>query len=377
MTTRDKAAREQLIRARTSLLIDQPFFGTLALRLALVEDNNIKTLAVDGDSIFYNAEFIKSMDHKLTQSAVAHEVMHCVFEHINRRGPRQPEKWNQAGDYIINAVLKNAGFTIGPNWLYNKIYDGRTTDEVYNALPDPPPGTGPGSPGGSMCSVQQGPKGKQTAAQQAAQARNWKQMTVQAAQAAKQAGNLPADMERFVTELTKPQINWKERLRNFITDQNMDDYDWSKPHKRMLAYNIVMPSLYSESMGDIAVFVDTSGSIGNDILNAFNSELSSIISDALPANTHVIYCDAEVNSYEVFTREDHFKLVAKGGGGTDFRPPFNELKKRKIVPKCAVYLTDGYGPFPEVEPDYPTMWVMISDVIAPFGDTIPIKLDGY
>ena len=95
----------KLTKARALMLIEQPFFGVLALRLHLAEDNNIPTLAVDGHTIRYNAQFIDDLPPEQIRTAVAHEVGHCVFSHIGRRGSRNPKKWNYAGDFVINGFL--------------------------------------------------------------------------------------------------------------------------------------------------------------------------------------------------------------------------------------------------------------------------------
>ena len=63
---------DQLTRARTALVLDQPFVGMLALRLKLVENNNIPTLAVDGKQIIYNADFVADLSPSLTKSAIGH-----------------------------------------------------------------------------------------------------------------------------------------------------------------------------------------------------------------------------------------------------------------------------------------------------------------
>ena len=99
-------------------------------QLASVERADIKTLAVDGKNVFYNPDFVLSLTDTLCRSAMAHEVMHCVFDHITRYGSREPKKWNYAGDYVINQLLHDAGFEIGAGWLLDARYKGMHADEV-------------------------------------------------------------------------------------------------------------------------------------------------------------------------------------------------------------------------------------------------------
>jgi predicted metal-dependent peptidase len=129
-----KGAADRLTRARATLILEQPFFGALALRLKLIEKNEIPTLAVDGTHIFYNAEFVKSLTPQLLKSAVCHEVGHCVFSHINRRGSRDPWLWNLSGDFVVNEMIKSSGMQIDEKWLWKAEWKDMTVDHIYNLL---------------------------------------------------------------------------------------------------------------------------------------------------------------------------------------------------------------------------------------------------
>lgn len=363
--------RDKLTRARASLILDQPFFGALALRLHLVENENIPTLAVDGKRIIYNPEFIDSLDMSLTKSALAHEVGHCIFDHMSRLSERDPRKWNQAGDFVINQTIQDAGFEIGKNWLLNPAYAGMTADHIYTLLPDSPAGTND-----PMDDMQSGSRGGDHVGPPLTpeEIRDWKISTIQAANAAKAMGKLPKSMERFIDELTHPKVDWKSILRRFINQRNDADYTWTKPNRFMLTHGLYLPSLYSESMGEIVVAVDTSGSIDGETLRIFGSELRGIIEDTRPARVHVIYCDSQVNKAVSFLPEDHFKLEAIGGGGTAFSPVADYIEKHNIKPVCLVYLTDLQGPTNFQEPDYPWLWCTIDSTCAAWGEIVEVEV---
>lgn len=368
----NKEVADQLIRARTALILDHPFFGQLALRLKLVEDSSIPTLCVDGKSVFYNPGFVANLSPALTRSALVHEVGHCVFEHIGQRNGRDPRKWNHAGDYVINAMIKDSGFEIGKGWLYNSAYAGMTTDEIYNLLPeDDGKGggqPGPGEPGGSLDKMTDGDPSSNEV-----DATDWKIATVQAAATAKAMGKLPASMARFVDEMTTPKVDWRDVLRRFVTETSKNDYTWMRPNRRYASQGINLPTLYSESMGHIAVAIDTSGSIDQATLNAFGAEIKAIVGATRPIKTTVIYCDADVNHVDEFEPNDELHFDMYGGGGTDFCPPFALLEERGETPVCFVYLTDMYGSFPS-DPGYPVLWCATTDVVGPFGDTVRIEV---
>jgi predicted metal-dependent peptidase len=375
--TMNQEAAIKLTRARATLILDQPFFGALALKMPLIEDTGTKTLSVNGKVIKYNPEFINGLSAALTKSAMAHEVMHCVLDTMGRKGGRDHKKWNQATDYANNQILEDAGFEIGENWLLDPAYKGMSADEIYSKLPDAPPGGGDGgdSPGnGHGDPLDDTEQGEVDPAAQAEAARDWKVATIQAASAAKIMGKLPATLERFIDGLLKPQVDWKATLRRFVTERSKDDYSWMRPNKAMLVHGVYMPSLYNESMGDIVIGVDTSGSIDQRTLNAFSAECESIIAETMPANVHVVYCDAAVNKVDTFARHDAFALKACGGGGTAFKPVFDEVEKRGLRPTCLIYLTDLFGPTGFAEPEYPTLWVSTSDEVAPWGETVQIEV---
>lgn len=355
-------AAKKLTIARTKLLLSNGFFGMLALRLQLVEDTSIRTLAVDGRNIFYNPEFVMGLSLDLTCSAVAHEVMHCVFEHMSRRGDRSPKKWNYAGDYAINQILQDAGFEIGKGWLIHPNYKDMTADEIYSMLPDDPEGNDD-----SLCDIMPGETGSQDTV-----AAEWKIAAVQAATAMKNSGTLPGSLRRFVDEITETKVDWRAQLQRFVSTTAQDDYAWNRPNRKFLGMGMYMPSLYSEAMGPIAIAIDTSGSIDNETLQTFGAEIRAIVGAVRPSEIHVIYCDAEVNHVDTFSPNDHMEFIPHGGGGTDFRPPFAYLEEHGIQPHAFVYLTDMYGPFPE-DPGFPTIWCSTSGVEGPFGETVHIE----
>ena len=355
----------QLTRARTQLILDHPFFGQLALRLPLVEKPGIPTAAVDGKHIYYNPDFMAKHNGEETKTILAHEVMHCVFDHIGRRSDRDHRKWNQAGDYVINLALTDAGFSPVAGWLHSTAYRDKTTDEVYTMLPD---NDGPDGPGDPLDDCMDSDLDDVTAT-----ATDWKIATIQAANMARSEGKLPASLARFVEELTAPKIDWKAMLRRFITETAKDDYSWQRPNRFFMNQGFILPSLFSETMGEIVVVIDTSGSINQHTLDAFGSEIKAIVQGARPSKTHVIYCDAEVNHVDEYGPNDELMFAMHGGGGTDFRPPFDYVAEKSIKPVCLVYLTDLYGTW-GAAPEFPVMWVCTTNRVCDWGETIPIDV---
>jgi predicted metal-dependent peptidase len=371
----NQEAATKITRARIAMIMRQPFFGTLAVRLVVKEDDTLvpKTLATDGKTMYYHPDWVIENDFELVCSGIAHEVGHCVLDHIGRRNGREPTRWNHAGDYVINAMLKDCGFTIGSDWLYAAGFANQSTDEVYAQLPPIPPGGG-GQRGG------QGQFDKHfdvlpSGIDPAMNTDDWQIAGVQAANAAKARGDLPASLKRFIDEITRVKADWRAVLRQFMTERARDDYSYARVNRKFAALGIFLPGLYSESMGEVAIAVDTSGSISREIFSAFMAEIDELRNQLQPTMMNLIQCDAEIGRVDSFEQYDDFTpslIEATGGGGTDFCPPFEWVKKG-ANPKCFVYLTDGYGPFPP-QPPYPVLWLMTTDVKPPFGEVVRIEV---
>jgi predicted metal-dependent peptidase len=359
-------AKEALSLARARLLLDHPFFGVLALRLELCENPSIPTLAVDGKSIFYNPDFVLGLSDRLQVSAIGHEVMHCVLNHVGRVGQRNPIKWNRACDYAINPLLKEAGMQLGSGWLYDQAYLGMTAEQIYTMLPDE---NGDGD-GEALCEIRQAGA---DAAQIEALAAEWKVATIQAAKVGDR-GTVPGQIKKMLEDAVSPPIPWESELAMYMTERSKHDYSWRRPNP-FYADVAYIPSLDGVAMGEVVIAIDTSGSVVH-ILNQFGAVMRDIINSVRPRRVVVVYCDAAVNHVDFFDRGQELVLEAHGGGGTDFRPPFEYVQEQNIQPACFLYLTDMYGAFPAEPPPYPVLWCSTTEIDGPFGQTIKISVEG-
>lgn len=374
----NERARKKLIAARTAMILEQPFFGTLALRLRLVEDPAHPTAWTDGRSLGYNPDFVLSLTHDQLFGLVAHEVMHCACGHPWRRGGRDPRRWNIAADYAINQILQAANIQLPDGALLSGAYKGKSAEWIYDRLPSSMGGNGGNtsdpSAWGEVIDANSGPTGSEGTPAATVTEADWKQAVQQATQAAKMQGRLPDSLERFAGAAARPKADWRSVLRRFVQAAAKSDYTWARPNSRYLSSRLFLPALHNQECGPIAVAVDTSGSIDDVLLGQFAAELQAIMDEARPARIDVIYCDARIHKVESFERDDVITLHAVGGGGTDFRPVFEHLEQSGEPPVCLVYLTDLYGTFPRQAPGYPVLWATITDgARAPFGETVLIE----
>lgn len=375
----NKEVFDKLTRARIGLILDQPFFGTLATRLQLQEYPAVETMATDGFRIRYNPEFVDKQKPEHLKSIIAHEVMHCASGHHARRDNRDPKQWNKACDYAINPILKEAGFSL-PSWmLYNPQFDNMSAEEIYNIIKNDPnqnkgDGEGDGEDPGKMGAVED-PQGKNTQTPSPAELnqseQDWKVAAKQAATQAKAQGKLPGSLSRFVDEILRPKINWRLSLQQFVQPTAKSDYCMSPPNRRYVHMGLYLPSLKSNEMPPIVVCIDTSGSISDEQLNSFRAEIQAIM-DYCPTTIDCFYCDHRIQGHDVFTRDNTVKFEnCRGGGGTSFEPVFEEVEKLGLRPECLIYLTDLEGSFPDNAPEYPVLWInTYNHSVAPFGTTI-------
>jgi predicted metal-dependent peptidase len=373
-------ALEAIKRQRMALLLDEPFFGALLLGMDLVESTETPVMATNGEYIRFNPEAVLKMDGPEIKTVLAHEVLHVALLHPFRIGTRDPKKANRAADYAINNHLdqmnrKKPGLAPPFPWpkafppLINHDWDELSFEEIYPKLPDDDgEGCGGGGPG-DVIPVTGDP------ADVAEAEAKMKVAVHQAMLAAKAQGKLPASLERQIKDEMDPEVPWSELLKSFVRDLSQDDYSWRHPNRSFLASaDIILPSLRSETLGPIVVWVDTSGSIGDDLLRRFLGEINAIHHDCRPSETIIMDVDARVNSVQRFPRGEDVTPTFRGGGGTDFCPAFAEVENLALEPCCGIYLTDMFGSFPSEPPAYPVLWASYEGVdSAPFGDVILVK----
>jgi len=366
---------KRISKAKTALILEHPFIGSVALNMPMSIDNSVPTAATNGKRVLFNEEFCNGLSDEELKFLVAHECMHPMLEHNFRRGERDAYKWNQAADYVINKLLTDEGIGKMPEQglLDDTIYNngGGTSDGIFNLLPDTPDdGQGNGGQGQPLDSCEDGQGSPAEVSQQQAE---WKVKVAQAAQSAKMMGKMSAGLERLVDEILKPKVDWRDVLQRFVVKCRSDQRSWARPNRRFLSQGLYLPSVSGESLGEIAFAVDCSGSIDQDEINQFASEISTVWQDQRPTKVHVIYFDSEVSHYDEFGQDDEPVVKPHGGGGTAFSPVFKYMMEHGIEPVACIFLTDlccdDFGD----APDYPVLWVSTHDDKAPFGEVVMME----
>ena len=387
----DRVVREKLISARVGLLLKASFFGNLATRLKLVNaDEWCATAATDGRNFYYNTRFIEMLRPKEIEFLFGHEVLHCVYDHFGRRGDRDPQLWNIANDYCVNGdlVKHNVGEKItSVPCLYDRKYDGMSSEEVYDALYENATKIdigklldqmidehldGEGDGDGDQDGEGKG-RPKLTAEEKQAIKDEIKEAMLAAAATVDGAGNLPAGVKRLIQQLTEPQLNWRELLRMNLESTIKADYTWMRASRKGWHMDAVMPGQKPDEMIDIAVMLDASGSISESMLKDFLSEIQGIM-DSFPSyKIHVVTFDTEAYNpaqYDSDNLDSMIDYEVKGGGGTDFDCIFKYLKDEEITPRRLIVFTDGYPFGSWGDAEYcDTTWILhgTTTIVPPWG----------
>jgi predicted metal-dependent peptidase len=395
----DRAVREKIVGARIALLLKAPFFGNLATRLRLENaDDWCPTAATDGRKLYYNSEFLKKMPAKQLEFLIGHEVLHCVYDHMGRRGERDPQLWNIADDYCVNQDLldQRIGERI-PVGLYEPKYRGWSAEEVYDdlyknadkididdlvdkLLDEHLDGDGD-SDDGEGDKKKDGKGRPRLSEEERKQIRDEIKEAVMSAAQTVGAGNLPSGVKRLIKDLTAPQLNWRELLQQQIVSTIRSDYTWSRVSRKGWDIDAMLPGNDVEREIDICVAIDASGSMSDGMLKDILSEVKGIMESYNSFKLHLWSFDTEVYNATVFTQENLDEIMeweVGGGGGTIFEANWEYMKEQDIAPKKFVMFTDGYPGDGWGDENYcDTLFIIhgSTTIEAPFGLTAYYDLD--
>lgn len=365
------ALSTKLSKAKTSLILEHPFIGTVAMNMPFEFNDAVPTAATNGKRVLFNPQFVEGLSDEELKFLVAHECLHPMLEHNFRRKERSARRWNMAADYVINELLvvdkvgRMPALGLRDTNIYNA--GGGTSEGIYSILPEQPEDKGTD---GLLDDCEDG---EGTPAEQEQQKAEWKVKVAQAAQAAKMMGKISAEMQRLVDEVLQPKVNWRDVMQRFLVRAKTDQRSFARFNRRFLPQGLYMPSVSGEAMGELVFAVDCSGSIGQDEINQFAAEIRKVKDDLIPERIHVIYFDSEVSHVESYEQHDELDIRPHGGGGTAFSPVFEKIIELNINPVAIVFLTDlQCGDFGN-QPDAPVLWVTTCPGQAPFGEVVEMK----
>ena len=388
---------DNIIVARVGLLLRHPFFGNMATRLRIeAADDWCMTAATDGRHLYFNTQFFNAMSNKEIEFVIAHEILHCVFDHLGRREFRNPKLYNIAADYIVNNLLVDDKIGKTPKIIdcYQDFkYRGWTSEDVYDdlfkeaekngqdyldqlgeMLDEHLDMNGDDDDGDNKDGKKGRPRYSKAELDQIKD--EIKEAMIQAAQSAG-AGNVPGEIARMIKELTEPKMNWRDLLRQQIQSTIKSDFSFQRPNRKSQMSGAILPGMMFQDTIDICVGLDMSGSIGDDQAGDFVSEIKGIMDEYKDYRIKIWCFDTKVYNEQDFSAdsgEDLTEYKITGGGGTDFDANWAYMKENDIQPKKFIMFTDGYPWNSWGDADYcETIFIIHShpnkNLEAPFGIT--------
>ena len=347
--------------------------------------DDIPTACTNGRDEYYGRGFIDSINDKQLRFVVLHECYHKMYKHLTtwkHLSDKCQRTANMACDYVINQQIiddNDDGFIEGIDGMcIDPKYRGWDSQRVFNDIyQQQDSGGGDGGQGNSLDDHDWDGAQAMTGEEQDDLAR---EIDDAIRQGAISAGKMGTGGERTVADLLEPQVNWRDVLREFITDTctGSDYATYNRPNRRRLHTGMYLPSGITQQVDELVLAIDTSGSIGQRELSAFLSEIKCICDTVHPKSIRLLYWDTEVCADEAYSMHELDTLTQStkpaGGGGTDVHCVTSYMATNNISPQAAIILTDGYLYSGWGSWDCPTLWcVLDSGKVSDCGKTVHIK----
>jgi predicted metal-dependent peptidase len=359
-------AQTKVSRAITQLAFKKEtcFYGSILLSVGVRRNDSIDTMCTDGTCVEWSWDFTDSLTPDEVKGVLLHEAMHIVYKHMLRTGSRNHTLWNIATDYVINQHVLKMDLPLPDGGLINPIFGGMNAEKVYEQLLDnavevmPQWGTFTAPTSGDMKQVEA----------------SIDQKIAVAAAAARSRGHLPDEVKSLIDRMERANVDLYDVLKRSIGGDQPEDLTFARPHRRTYwETGVMMPTVRKDSVGNLIVGIDTSGSVGANALSKFLYILNALADDLMPESITVITCDTAVKNVTRYDRGEEIASVKVGGrGGTNCQPVFDMVRKESMPVDHMIYLTDmEIWDYPKAGPDYPVTWVScdIDAKPAPFGQT--------
>jgi len=389
LATMREEVLDRIIIARVGLLLRHPFFGNMATRLRIIAaDEWCPTAAVDGRNLYFNTQFFNAMDNKEIEFVIAHEILHCVYGHLDRREDRDPHLYNISADYKVNNLLVRDRIGTKPKLVdcfQDFQYDADTSEEIYDKLYEKYDEQQLEALGELLDEhIDWEDKGEDDGKGPSKYSKDElrkirdeiKESMLQAAQSAG-AGNVPGEIQRMIKELTEPKMNWRELIRSQIQSTIRNDFTFQRPNRKSWHTGAILPGMnFQETIG-ICISIDMSGSIEDPQAQDFLGEVKGIMDEFKDYKIKIWCFDTKVYNEQDFSADGGDELTdyeILGGGGTDFMVNWEYMKENDIQPKKFIMFTDGYAWDSWGDPDYcDTIFIIHSNhnknLEGPFGIT--------
>ena len=364
----------KISQAKAKLLVEYPYFGTLATKLKIVINDDIEAFKSDGKKVEINSEYLNTIALNELEFIFANGAMHTSLAHEARKNERSGWLWQMATDMAISDMLVENGLEMPYGAQYRKRFCGMYAEEIYAELKADilREDENLEYEADNTDDVQNDKKQEQTQEQiqeEILQEQLFAQEAIALLEKEFKSGEVPHSIERFFKLNIFGKIDWREELKVALDKYFRDDYTLLPPSKKLLSYGIYLPSSVSQTFR-LVIVVDSSGSVDEILLNEFLSEVNFLMTLVNNYQIELIVCDDKVHSHKTFYSGDRLEAVLKGGGATDFRPAFKFVETAFDEVKLLLYFTDLEGFFPLTSPNYEVKWVCKKEQEVPFGELL-------
>jgi len=377
----------KISQAKAKLLLNYPYFGTLASKLSLEVNDNLESFKSDGLKIEYREEYLDALEPQELEFIFANGAMHASLSHENRRNSRSGWLWQMATDIAINDMLIENGMEIPYGAEYRKRFAGMYAEEIYaelkaDILRDDEDLEYEADNSDDVEQTESKDEKREDATAQTQTAEELQEEILQEQLFAEESiallerefkkGEAPLSIERFFTLELDGKIDWREALKMALDRYFRDDYTLLPPSKKLLYTGVYLPSTISQTFR-LVIVVDSSGSVDETLLNEFLSEVNFLMALIQNYQIEVLVCDDKVHSSTTFYSGESLDVTLKGNGGTDFRVAFKYVQENFDDVKLLLYFTDLEGVFPQEFPSYEVKWVSPKSGEVPFGEILLLE----
>ena len=380
----------EIKRFKMDLLRKMPFYGDIVMRLPFIENPNISTARTNGGKIEYNPEFLLAQTRGQRNFILMHEVFHVLLFHYKRNGERNPKLWNTAADMIVNSMLMSLTrcmreasipFERPVEGIFANVNADETVENLYDKLLVDNQRMGKNAkkvmvrlnnrcsdntpvevdvPDDIVCA---------RISRQAA-ARRISRLGVGVLRVAHHNGDGSNLSEQMILQIIREsastnrssigsyfvpnqifglteskRIKWQTLLRDFFVEELSDESSYTTPERKYIHMDLILPGYgqTDEKIEEIWAFVDSSGSIGQDEMEQFLTQLYRIAKE-FKCIFNICYWDTQVTDVykKILKEDDILKSQPSHSGGTDINCVYQWLKENRVRPDIMLILTDGY-----------------------------------
>ena len=374
---------KKISQAKAKLLVDYPYFGTLASKLELILNDDIQAFRGDGKKLEYSGDFLESASVGELEFILANGAMHQSLAHENRKNGRSGWLWQMATDMAINDMLVENGLDKPNEAQYRVRFKGMYAEEIYaelksDILREDDDLEYEADDAGDVQNNSEKSKEKTEKQQtkeeiqeEILQEQLLAEESISLLASEFKKGEAPSYIDRFFKLDFFSNIDWRDELKAALDRYFRDDYLLIPPNKKFLSQGIYLPSTTSQTFR-LVIAIDSSGSVDEELLSQFLSEVNFLMSLVSHYQIELLVCDEKIHSHKTFYSGDTLDIDIKGGSATDFRPVFEFVESEFDDVKLLLYFTDLQGRFPKKEPSYSVKWISPKEENIPFGEIILI-----